>query len=427
MTGNARYISLIVVAGLVILLTAFAVPAPAQSTTEKEDHLLIPESSEPVEATANEVIANEDAEESDDLDAEDDSLVSKGRDKGAQRSLGTQQANSTNSTANTKRTSNKLNKPQNANLGQSSSGGTVTGIKTAPVRTGTAKTGISSKDLSKVSIANQPTSSSIGLAGQSKLTPTSTGGPTTPSSSVSPLVKTALPASGLVGTGVLRPDLGNLVKDKLGGLGKDKQGGAGAGGTTNTQGDVTGGGKGSVTTGGVQSGGGEGSNTQGSTVSTGGGNTVGGVQQSGNNNSVDITQNTTNVTNVTKVGGGGGGGGFFGGGGGGGGEIPSVDVSPIEPEPQPVVFTRTVAAPQDSCPIVVELNQMGFNYYQSGTYTSAEEAFKRALDLIDKQACKDRPLMATTLENLAFTFDKLGKYEDAVKYQGQAQLIRRMQ
>jgi len=35
-------------------------------------------------------------------------------------------------------------------------------------------------------------------------------------------------------------------------------------------------------------------------------------------------------------------------------------------------------------------------------------------------------LKATALENLAYTFDKLGKYDDAVKFQEQAQLIRRM-
>ncbi len=168
-----------------------------------------------------------------------------------------------------------------------------------------------------------------------------------------------------------------------------------------------------------------GSNTQGSTVSTGGGNTVGGVQQSGTGNTVDINQTTNNVTNVTKVSGGGGGG-FGGGGGGVSGEIPSVDISPIEPVAEPVVVTRVVpAAPSDSCPTVVELNQMGFGYYQAGTYTSAEDAFKRALALLDGQACKNLPLKATTLENLAFTFDKLGKHDDAVKYEQQAQLIRR--
>ncbi len=69
---------------------------------------------------------------------------------------------------------------------------------------------------------------------------------------------------------------------------------------------------------------------------------------------------------------------------------------------------------------------MGFNYYQAGTYNSAEDVFKRAMEIFDKQACKDKPLKATTLENLAYTFDKLGKYEDAVKYQEQAQLVRRM-
>lgn len=201
----------------------------------------------------------------------------------------------------------------------------------------------------------------------------------------------------------------------------------GQGGTTNTQGDVTGGGPGSVTTGGVQSGGGEGSQTQGGTVSTGGGNTVGGIQQSGDNNTVNIdqTSNTANTTNVTNISAGG-----FGGGGGGVAEVPAVDVSPIdEYEPEPVAVTRVVraASPTDSCPTVVELNQLGFSYYQAGTYTSAEDAFKRALQLLDSQACKNIPLKATTLENLAFTFEKLGKHDDGVKYQEQAQLLRRMQ
>jgi hypothetical protein len=180
-----------------------------------------------------------------------------------------------------------------------------------------------------------------------------------------------------------------------------------------------------VTTGGVQSGGGPGSQTQGGTVSTGGGNTVGGIQQSGDNNTVNVNQNsTTNTTNVTNISGGG-----FGGGGGGGGvvEVSSGYDAPVEYEPEPVIVTRAASAPADSCPTVVELNQLGFGYYQNEAYLAAEEAFRRALELLDNQACKNIPLKATTLENLAFTLDKLGKPDDGVKYQQKAQLLRRMQ
>ncbi len=344
--GNTKYIRLIVVAGLTILLTAFAVPALAQSTTDKEDYSLVPESSAAKEGTAGEEIASGEAVESDDPSVEEDSLIPKGRNRGSQRAVVNQQTNQTNLTDKLKRGGNKTGSPQSANFTQSNSGKT-TGIKTAPIRT--QNTGISTKDLSKVSIGKQNLSAPISLADKAKpislsdksrVTPTSIGSSTASPSSVSPLVKTGPPVSGLIGTSVLKPGL-------LGGLDKikpvdikpiDPGKGNAQGSTTNTQGNVTGGGAGSVTTGGVQSGGGQGSNTQGSTVSTGGGNTVGGIQQSGDNNSVDITQNnTTNVTNVKNVSvGGGGGGGFIGGGGGGG----SVDVSPIEYEPEPVVVTR---------------------------------------------------------------------------------------
>ena len=200
--------------------------------------------------------------------------------------------------------------------------------------------------------------------------------------------------------------------------------GQGGSSNTQTQGDVTGGGPGSVTTGGVQSGGGPGSQTQGGTVSTGGGNTVGGIQQSGDNNTVNVNQtSTTNTTNVTNISGGGGG---FGGGGGVV-EVSSAYDAPVEYEPEPVIVTRAVSAPADSCPTVVELNQLGFGYYQNEAYSSAEEAFRRALELLDNQACKNIPLKATTLENLAFTLDKLGRPDDGVKYQEKAQLLRRMQ
>jgi hypothetical protein len=410
MTGITKHVSLIVVAALAILFIAFVAPAPAQSKSDKDPSIGNQASSEPDEATAEE---------------DEASLVPKGRHRAASNGGQTQQVTQDNATANAKRrVTNQLKKTQGSSQ-------TISGSHNASVRSLTGTTsGISShstaKDLSKVkslSIGSQTQGKPISLANQSPSGPSSIGGKPISVLSGGP----GAPASGLIGAGTLK-------QTGLGGLGIKTGpiiGGTGIktapapGGTTNTQGDVTGGGKGSVTTGGVQSGGGAGSNTQGSTVSTGGGNTVGGIQQSGTGNTVDVNQTTNNVTNVTKVSGGGGGG--FGGGGVSG-EIPSVDVSPIEPVAEPVVVTRVVpAAPSDSCPTVVELNQMGFSYYQTGTYTSAEDAFKRALVILDTQACKNVPLKATTLENLAFTFDKLGKHDDATKYQEQAQLLRRMQ
>lgn len=411
MRGNTGQISLIVVAGLAILLLAFAVSAPAQSTKAKDDYVIIPASEGP-----NEEITTGD-ENADDDSADENSLVPKGRHGGAQHNE-TQQSNNTNAAAG-KKNLNKKTSSQNTSATNALKN--VSGKTGQTVQAVTHASSVKPQDLAKISIGNKNASAPISLADQGKLGATSIG-----KQPVSAL--TGPSASALIGpgstakTGIAATD---IMKTNLGGLGIKTAPAPGATDTnTNTQGPVTGGGKGSVTTGGVQSGGGAGSNTQGGTVSTGGGNTVGGVQQSGNNDTVNVTQN--NTTNVTKVSGGGGGG-FGGGGGGGGGEIPSVDVSPIEPEPQPIVVTRVVAAPQDSCPTVVELNQMGFNYYQAGTFNSAEDVFKRALEILDKQLCKDKPLKATTLENLAFTFDKLGKHDDAVKYQEQAQLIRRMQ
>lgn len=430
MTGMTKHLSLIVVAALAVLFIAFAAPAPAQSTSDKDPSIGTHTSSGPDEA----------------IEEEDDaSLVSKGRRGAAAHAGQTQQATQSNATADTKKQlTNKLKRNQGAS--QTTSGSQAASMRRVTGSSATGKTGTgtapaissrtSAKDLSKIqslSIGGQAQGKPISLGTQSPSGPSSVGGKsisglsgsTSPGAAVmkqSDLVGTGIKTAPLIGgTGIKAGDI--LKQAGSGGLGIKTA--PAPGGTTNTQGDVTGGGKGSVTTGGVQSGGGAGSNTQGSTVSTGGGNTVGGIQQSGTGNSVDINQTTNNVTNVTKVSGGGGG---FGGGGGVSGEIPSVDVSPIEPVAEPVVVTRVVpAAPSDSCPTVVELNQMGFGYYQTGTYTSAEDAFKRALAILDAQACKNIPLKATTLENLAFTFDKLGKHDDAVKYEQQAQLIRRMQ
>ena len=95
MTGNSRHRSLIVVAGLAILLMAFAAPAPAQSTADKADSVIIPASAGPDEEITGE---NENAE---DQAVDDNSLVPKGRHGGAKQTE-TQQSNSSSSSTSKK-------------------------------------------------------------------------------------------------------------------------------------------------------------------------------------------------------------------------------------------------------------------------------------------------------------------------------------
>ncbi len=482
MTGMTKHVSLVVVAALAMLLIALAAPPRAQSTADEDSHIGAQASSEPSQ------VIDEDDDASLVSKGRQRGVTPGSQIRQTPQDTSAEKTKRANTKRVTDKLGKTQGSSQPTALRQrTSTGGQVGKSSEVPSQSQAGKSSSissrsSARDLSKVkslSIANETKAKPTSLADRSSSRPSGSGGLSVKTAPGLGIKTAPAPIGGAAGTpgkvtagdprvtttagdlgiktapglGIkTAPGLGTKTIADLGirlppGLGiknppgqggqSGSQGGSatggqgttapGQGGPTNnqTQGDVTGGGPGSVTTGGVQSGGGPGSQTQGGTVSTGGGNTVGGIQQSGDNNTVNVNQNsTTNTTNVTNISGGG-----FGGGGGGGGvvEVSSGYDAPVEYEPEPVIVTRAASAPADSCPTVVELNQLGFGYYQNEAYLAAEEAFRRALELLDNQACKNIPLKATTLENLAFTLDKLGKPDDGVKYQQKAQLLRRMQ